>query len=61
MFANWQSLYQMTGEAAATLIGLLFIMSLTSGRQHSPGHERGMQLFTTPTVYHLISVLVVSG
>src|ERR1700728_3646185 len=62
MFSAWQNLYQMTGEAAATLIGLLFIVaSLTAGRQHSPVHERGMQLFTTPTVFHLVSVLVISA
>lgn len=61
MFAGWQTFYQMTGEAAATLTGLLFIVaSLTSGRQ-SPMHERGVMLFTTPTVFHLASVLVISA
>ena len=49
MFAGWQTFYQMTGEAAATLTGLLFIVaSLTSGRQN-PMHERGVMLFTGAT------------
>jgi hypothetical protein len=61
MFAGWQSFYQMTGEAAATLIGLLFlVVSLMSGRQVS-GTMQGLRLFTTPSVFHLVSVLVVSG
>ena len=61
MFAGWQGFYQMTGEAAATLIGLLFlVVSLVTGRpraQASPGQN----LFTSPTVFHLVSVLVISG
>ena len=61
MFTGWQTFYQMTGEAAATLTGLLFIVaSLTSGRQ-SPMHERGVVLFTSPTVFHLASVLAISA
>jgi hypothetical protein len=58
---SWQSFYQMTGEAAATLIGLLFIVaSLTPGRR-DPAQTQGVALFTSPTVFHLVSVLVVSA
>ena len=61
MFAGWQTFYQMTAEAAATLTGLMFIVvSLSSGR-NSPGNERGVVLFTSPTVFHLTSVLVISA
>jgi hypothetical protein len=61
MFGGWQSFYQMTGEAAATLTGLLFlVVSLMSGRQ-VPSTSVGVKLFTTPTVFHLVSVLVVSA
>jgi hypothetical protein len=61
MFGNWQSFYQMTGEAAATLIGLLFIVvSLTAGRP-MPTTVQGVALCTTPTVFHLVSVLVISA
>jgi len=61
MFDGWQAFYQMTGGAAATLTGLLFIVaSLTTGRQVSVT-SAGVRLFTTPTVFHLVSVLVISA
>ncbi|HEX4180686.1 MAG TPA: hypothetical protein VHY32_07830 [Caulobacteraceae bacterium] len=61
MFAGWQTFYQMTGGAAATLTGLLFIVvSLMAGRQSGPT-QQGVALFTTPTMFHLVSVLVISG
>jgi hypothetical protein len=61
MFAGWNTFYQMTGEAAATLTGLLFIVATLSAAQPSSGVSQGMRLFTTPTVYHLVSVMVVSA
>jgi hypothetical protein len=61
MFNGWQTFYQMTAEAAATLVGLVFIViTLTSSRQAS-GTQNGMRLFITPTVFHLASVLVISA
>lgn len=61
MFAGWQVFYQMTAEAGATLTGLVFIVvTLTAGRQAS-GSEAGLRYFTTPTVFHLASVLAVSA
>jgi hypothetical protein len=61
MFAGWQTFYQMTGEAAATLTGLLFvIISLVAGREGSV-NSNGARLFTSPIVFHLTSVLVISG
>ena len=60
MFSGWQTFYQLTGSAAAELIGLLFIVAtLSKGEQ--PGAEMGVKLFTTPTVVHLSLVLVVSA
>jgi len=61
MFAGWQTFYQMTGEAAATLTGLLFvIISLVAGREGN-FNSNGARLFTSPIVFHLTSVLVISG
>ena len=61
MFSGWQAFYQMTGGAAATLTGLLFLVaSLMSGRPMSASAV-GVRLFTTPTVFHLASVLVISA
>lgn len=61
LFAAWQGFYQVTGEAAATLTGLLFIVvTLTAGRQ-SANANQGSKLFTGPTVFHLATVLGVSA
>ena len=58
---DWQSFYQVTGSASGALIGLLFIVAtLNSGRQDS-GVSQGVKLYTTPTVFHLALVLVVSA
>ena len=61
MFEGWQTYYQMTGEAAATLTGLLFIVATLSAARPSSGLSQGLRLFTTPTVFHLASVLVISA
>ena len=61
MFAAWEPFYQMTGEVAATLIGLLFIVVTLTSARPSSGVTSGMRLFTTPTLFHLVSVLVVSA
>jgi hypothetical protein len=61
MFSGWETYYQMTGEAAATLTGLLFIVASLSAGRPSSGLSQGLRLFTTPTVFHLASVLVVSA
>jgi hypothetical protein len=61
MFSGWQTFYQMTGEGAATLIGLLFIVASLSSRRQAEANPAGVMLFTTPVVFHLTSVLVVSA
>jgi hypothetical protein len=61
MFAGWQTFYQMTAEAAATLTGLMFIVVTLSAGGRSEAAERGVRLFTSPTVFHLTSVLVISA
>lgn len=59
--SNWQSFYQTTGEAAATLTGLLFVVAtLTTGGEESQ-RARGVKYFLTPTVFQLASVLVISA
>jgi hypothetical protein len=57
MFDGWQNFFGVLGAAAATLIGLLFIVvTLTSGRSASTSAQ-GTRLFNSPTVFHLVSVL----
>lgn len=61
MFSPWEAFYQMTGEVAATLMGLLFIVvTLLSGRPRAAVLQ-GARLFNTPTVFNLASVLAVSA
>ena len=61
MFAGWQTFFQTAAEAAATLTGLVFVViTLAAGRQ-GPALSTGSRLFTSPTVFHLTSVLVISG
>ncbi len=60
-FDGWQSFYEVTGEAAATLTGLLFVVvSFMSGREASKTVQ-GVKLFMSPKVFHLVSVLVISA
>ena len=61
MFAGWQTFYQTTGEAAAALIGLLFlVVTLTAGRDPS-SQSQGIRLFSTPTVVGFATVLLASA
>lgn len=60
MFFAWTAFYQMTGSAAAALVGLLFIVATLTTRQQE-GVALGVRLFTTPTVFHLSLVLMTSA
>src|ERR1700749_3913945 len=61
MFAGWQSFYELTGEAAATLIGLMFVVATLTTARSADSMLQGSRLFTSPTVFHLTSVLVISA
>jgi hypothetical protein len=61
MLQAWSGFYQMTGEASATLAGLLFlVVSLTAGRSVQTS-ENGVRLFTSPTMFLFAFVLVLSA
>ena len=61
MFHGWDDFYLLIGSAAAALIGLLFVVAtLTSGREASAA-VRGQHLYLTPTVFHLVVVLLLSA
>jgi hypothetical protein len=60
MFLGWTAFYQLTGAASASLIGLLFIVATLTSRQ-AEGTTMGVRLFTTPTVFHLALVLIISA
>lgn len=56
---DWQSLYFLTGTAAATFIGLIFV-AVSLGSRLVPGQERSIQAFVTPTVAHFGLSLIFS-
>jgi hypothetical protein len=61
MFADWENYYLMVGPSAAALIGLVFVVvTLTAGRDREQV-ERGKRLYTSPIVWHLAVVVVLSG
>jgi hypothetical protein len=61
MFEGWENFYLIVGPSAAALIGLMFVVvTLTAGRERDQT-ERGKHLYTSPIVWHLGVVLVLSG
>jgi len=61
MFEGWSEYYVMAGSSAAVLIGLMFVVAtLTAGREREQT-ERGKHLYSSPTVWHLAVVLLLSG
>ena len=61
MFEGWENFYLIVGPSAAALIGLMFVVvTLTAGRERDQT-ERGKHLYTSPIVWHLAVVLVLSG
>src|SRR6266567_1950382 len=61
MFAGWENYYLMIGPSAAALIGLVFVVvTLTAGRDRREV-ELGKQLYTSPIVWHLAVVMVLSS
>ena len=61
MFEGWENFYLIVGPSAAALIGLMFVVvTLTAGRGRDDT-ERGKHLYTSPIVWHLAVVLVLSG
>src|SRR5438270_7112514 len=58
---EWSDHFFMVGLAAAALIGLMFVVvTLTAGRDRKE-LEAGKKLYTTPIVWHLGVVVVLSG
>ncbi|HET9342319.1 MAG TPA: hypothetical protein VFO25_05360 [Candidatus Eremiobacteraceae bacterium] len=60
--APWASFFTMTATAAATLIGLMFVVvTLVSGIERTGDSEVGLSTFSTPTVIHFGAALLVSA
>jgi hypothetical protein len=59
---EWSTFYTMTGTSSATLSGLMFVV-IGMVMQSSPDRssENGIHVFSTPTVVHFGSALLVSA
>ncbi|HLZ82052.1 MAG TPA: hypothetical protein VKQ54_00695 [Caulobacteraceae bacterium] len=61
MYQGWDSFFQITGEGAATLTGLLFVVVTLSERRDRSQMLRAASIYLTPTVLHFAIVLTVSA
>ena len=61
MFEGWENFYLIVGPSAGALIGLMFVViTLTAGRERDDT-EQGKHYYTSPVVWHLGVVLLLSG
>lgn len=60
--APWGQFFTMTATAAATLIGLMFVVvTLVTRDERRDDSGAGLSTFSTPTVIHFGAVLLLSG
>jgi hypothetical protein len=58
----WSNFYIMAGSSAGALTGLMFVvMTLVAGVERSQRNQDGISTFSTPTVAHFGSALLVSA
>jgi hypothetical protein len=64
MFMGWGYFYSMIGQAAATLIGLMFVIvtlgSALGGDLRAKASEDAVPLFVTPTLVHFGAILFIA-
>lgn len=63
LLGNWQNFYMITGTAAATLTGLMFVATtLIAGIDtHVQIANAGISAYNTPVVVHFCTVLLIAG
>lgn len=61
--SDWQNFYMLIGTAAATLTGLMFVVTtLIAGiDRHLSTLNEGISAFNSPTIVHFCSVLLLAG
>ena len=57
----WRNFYALLGTAAATLMGLMFVVVSLGPQQIAAHTATGVQAFVTPTVVYFATVLVVAA
>ena len=58
---SWSGYYGVTGAAAAALVGLVFVVITLVQTRERQRSAMAMSVFTTPTVVHFTSALVISA
>jgi len=58
---SWQSFYMLTGTAAATLTGLMFLSVTFGARLVTKKTFAAAEAFTTPTALHFVIAFALSG
>ena len=61
MFEPWHDYYLMLGPVAGALIGLLFVVVSLTGQMEHTQAVRGTQVYTTPVVFHLSILVLISS
>jgi hypothetical protein len=62
LLAAWQNFYVVVGSAAGALIGLQFVvLSLIMNRRPAPTDPQTGSAFSTPTIIHFSSVLMLAA
>jgi hypothetical protein len=61
MAHGWTSFYSLIGNAAAGLIGLMFIVVTLTNSRGRPSTLRAIALYLTPTILHFGAALAVSA
>src|SRR5262245_23837826 len=60
--SRWHDFYILTGTAAATLMGLIFVaLSFGIGIESQEKRTDGINTFVTPTMVHFVDVLVIGA
>src|SRR3569833_2061261 len=61
MFEGWENFFLIVSPSAGALIGLMFVVVTLSQGRDSQQYETGKHLYTSPVVWHLGVVLLLSG
>jgi glucan phosphoethanolaminetransferase (alkaline phosphatase superfamily) len=60
--SHWQDYYVIIGTAAGALTGLMFVViTLIAGFRQPSTRSEGIAIFSTPTLIHFITVLIISA
>lgn len=55
---RWHDFYSLSGTAAATLVGLMFVAASLGAGVFTREHQVGIRSFLSPTVVHFSAVLL---